>query len=442
MTTSGTSALRFPIFFLLLLASAFSIFLVRFSVAGLPVRVLLVFMIGAIITALYPRYVLGSVVTMRWPLLVLAYAGLCAMLSSYFAKNNMGQAFGQLFEIHIQAAVNLVICNALVYMLGVRNFSIALLFPIVFSGFIALMQFASIPGGWALYHVFAGMQPQSYEDLEFFSVEYRPLGLSYSPVHLGTQICHVFAVVFCLIQLKFATRESVMSSVYLAALVIFVAVISTVSGNRSPTLGLVVFLAVYIIIESARYRFVFLGAGLVLFVVGDAVIQILAATGLRVFNTTNSSGAGREVLRAYGWLLFLDNPLGYGILFNSQKPEMWSKYLFKLLKYEHPENITIHALHNSYLVMLNKHGAQLLLLAPLIARWFFSNKIIFYAYLPYIIHCYYHNDGPLQGDFIFWYVLPLVIATAQLATSRKAAARSMAVPYPPLGYRQATPLSA
>ena len=33
----------------------------------------------------------------------------------------------------------------------------------------------------------------------------------------------------------------------------------------------------------------------------------------------------------------------------------------------------------------------------------------FIAFIPYMVHIFYHNDGPFQADFIFWYLLPIVM---------------------------------
>jgi hypothetical protein len=146
-------------------------------------------------------------------------------------------------------------------------------------------------------------------------------------------------------------------------------------------------------------------AGPVALILGDTLNDMLNNSGLRALNTENSSGEGRAVLRAYGWMLFMDQPLGYGLSFNSL--DHWWKYWGALQRYENANAITQHALHNSYLMTLNKHGALALLLVPIVLRRLFVNPIAFFAYLPYAVHVFYHNDGPLQGDFLFWYTLPL-----------------------------------
>ena len=81
--------------------------------------------------------------------------------------------------------------------------------------------------------------------LAYFGMEGRARGLSYTPVILGTQLCLMFAAIF-----GFLLREhgaSIFTRLDPRVLLIaaIVSLVSVASGNRSPLLGVVIFLAVY-----------------------------------------------------------------------------------------------------------------------------------------------------------------------------------------------------
>ncbi|HVW93055.1 MAG TPA: O-antigen ligase family protein, partial [Devosia sp.] len=151
-----------------------------------------------------------------------------------------------------------------------------------------------------------------------------------------------------------------------------------------------------------------------------------AETGLRIANTDNSSSEGRSVLTAYGLQLFLSNPLGYGVAFDSTS--YWQYYWAEFRDYENAGAIAQHALHNYYLMILNKNGIFSLVVVPFILWMMWRRRFAAMLFVPYLVHANYHNDGPLQGDFLLWYILPIfsLLPTRRLAP----APRRRAAPAP------------
>jgi hypothetical protein len=41
-----------------------------------------------------------------------------------------------------------------------------------------------------------------------------------------------------------------------------------------------------------------------------------------------------------------------------------------------------------------------------VGRRLIANKALLLAFTPYMLHILYHNDGPLTGDILFWFILP------------------------------------
>jgi hypothetical protein len=168
----------------------------------------------------------------------------------------------------------------------------------------------------------------------------------------------------------------------------------------------VIFLAVYAwTIKPKVPALIFTLVALALVPFIDQLFVALQGLGMRVGNTEDASAVGRTVLQVYGILLFLDQPFGYGLAFNSV--DHAGRYWSDLIGFENAETITKNALHNYYLLMLNKYGALILIVALFVARRLVKSALLVLAFVPYMVHVFYHNDGPYQADFIIWFLIPM-----------------------------------
>jgi O-antigen ligase len=152
---------------------------------------------------------------------------------------------------------------------------------------------------------------------------------------------------------------------------------------------------------------------------GIAAIPLMSAlenSSVRVASTEDGSAEGRATQRYYGMRLLSDRPLGYGLAFEST--EHWAPYADEVIYMSNPMTIRNFALHNYFLMMLNKYGVMMLALLLLLVPRSRSEALCWAGFVPYGVHIFYHNDGPLQGDFFIWYLLPL-FAIANSAMSAR-----------------------
>ncbi|MDC7745125.1 MULTISPECIES: O-antigen ligase family protein [Rhizobium] len=384
-----------------------AVVLVRLSVGGLPVRLLFVAVLLAVVGAYAPGLIVRAVTDQRNQIFLIAFLTCCALISSALVGDGFTYSIAQVFQIHIQAIVGLIVGYCVITIVGYQSTVLIFLLPIAISSIFAALQFAGFSPAWSAYDALSALQPRDLADFEGFDAHYRALGLSYSPVHLGTQLCLAFAVIFAY-RVSQVGRSAIMSGLdrRLIATVAITGFVAICSGNRSPMLGLAVFFCLYL--ASAKPMLgllagLFMAAAVLL---GDSIVEAMNSSGLRTFNTENSSGEGRLVLSVYGSMLFFYRPFGYGLSFDSVAH--YSEYWDWLKNYPNSQAITIHALHNYYLMFINKHGVLALFVVPYLLRAFSKNLVGVLAFVPYLVHIFYHNDGPLQADFMFWYIIPLV----------------------------------
>jgi hypothetical protein len=71
----------------------------------------------------------------------------------------------------------------------------------------------------------------------------------------------------------------------------------------------------------------------------------------------------------------------------------------------------------------NKYGALILVIAFLVARRVMKSGLVIIAFIPYMVHIFYHNDGPYQSDFLIWFLIPLFNRIDAVKWSRPVARR-------------------
>ena len=389
------------------LALALSVFLVRLQIAGVPLRVLPVLAILGLVFLLDARLLFRALRERMDTILVVALAAVIGVIVSLSNGLSIASLIRQLFEIHVQAVFGVITGTLVIALCGARANMATFVAVVAVSTAFATLQFLGVELAWAAYDFLSTLQPTSLQDLQYYDYRARPMGLSYSPVHLGTQLCLVAAVALLYITTYPGPTKVVHRPLVRAlALIAAVTVGSLVSGNRSPILGFAVLAGLLALHWRPALSLLGVAAALALLpFASDLLAGAQEATGLRVLDTENKSSQGREALRALGLMLFADRPLGYGLGFNSVD-HAW-QYWDRLRFFENANASQAHALHNYYLVVLNKYGASILLLSIALAVHFRRNWLLFVCFVPYAIHIYYHNDGPLQGDFMVFFLLPL-----------------------------------
>ena len=330
---------------------------------------------------------------------------------SFFNATPVGDVVGQLIEIHVQAAINIVLGGAVVLICGRKAVLQSILIAVGLSSIFALAQAIGFEPAWTIRGIIGNIQGEVFEKYGFF-YDRRPMGLSLSPILLATQLCLAFAAVGVYYERKIrpSGQRKIFENGVLVALVLFV-IICFASGNRSPILGAVVFFAIYTIVRRPKY---FLILAPVAFALGvwvlPQVLSLAADTGSRVVETGDASSEGRATLVYYGILLLERQPFGYGFDFDSTR--YWQTYWSDVSNMPSPGTIIVYPLHNYLLMMLCFYGLPLLLFIPFVVRMLWPHRTLLVYFVPYIIHIVFHNTGPFWNDFMIWFVTALGMSVA------------------------------
>lgn len=395
---------------LFLMCLIFSVNAVKIGLAILPARTLFLLASGGIIFVTQPLTMGQAVRECRRALFVIAAVAILGVTVSYAAGAPMADVFRQILEIHLQAAIGLVVAYALCLLFGPRPVVTMFLIAYAISAVFALGQAIGLDAAWQARAAIGAISGDSPITRIAYETRYRALGLSFSPVLFATQSCLVFAACYCwrLSQEK-ATKTGLDPAILICLLA--VAAMCAVTGNRSPLLGMAAFLFVYILVRNPRLAIIVMPALLMGALFMQPVLDSLAEWGVRVATTGDSSSEGRATLQKYGWFLFGNRPLGYGLTFEST--QYWQLFSNEVIYDDNPMSIRNWALHNYYLIILNKYGAFAFAIVPFILPFTRRGWMILLGFIPYIIHIYFHNDGPMQGDFLIFFVIAACIATAR-----------------------------
>lgn len=406
---NGQGPARMMFIFLVALFFFLSVAMVRLYVGSLPLRSFVSIAIFGLLILASGRMIKQGFRDVAPGVFIILYAAVLGLAVSLFAGDTLAETSRQILEIHIQALIGLLCGYALIHTIGARALVIAFVSVVCLSGLVATLQAAGVGAAWELRDFLQSLQSVGETNSLYLDSRMRAMGLSYSPVHLGTQLCLAFAAVYV-----YQHRTGYIARNghgFLIALFCLFFFLSAVSGNRSPILGFVIFAALFGLMRWPKRTLL---SGLFIFPVlltlwleMDAILAYLASSDIRAFRVGDKSSEGREALRAFGWLLLSDRPLGYGLGFSSL--DYAAHYVNQLSNYENYASVFNNAVHNCYLNILLKHGAFILLVLPYLLVAIRRNAVLALGFLPYAIHVFYHNDGPLQGDFMVWYFLPLFV---------------------------------
>jgi hypothetical protein len=287
------------------------------------------------------------------------------------------------------------------------------------SALIAILQFLDFGFAWNLRGAIGTFQGQAmHADSSFLS--HRPMGLSFSPIQLATQLCLAFAVYVAVAEqesvARFGSGTKANSSV-VAAVLLLVA-FSIAAATRSPILGACIFLAVYLIQRKSGWLPVLLLAGAVLaYFASEQLLDFFQSKQARVLRVDDDSAMGRLALWKFGILLFRDNPLGYGFGFIPAS-QHWMPYWHEIYTLQGADDIKTKELHNYVLIMLNTYGVGLILILPLLASILGRVSTYLIYFIPYLAHIMFHNSGPFWNDTLIWFVVGAISAGAAAAPAR------------------------
>lgn len=386
--------------FLFAFLLALNVALINYRIAGFPLRAIVAVALLGGLALIYPAR-FWYVFRQHTMILVLALA--IAVLGSFVSAVNgtPPDAIWQgVMEVPMQVAISLLAASILANIAGVRLSSYAVVAVIGASTLIAVMQFVDIGAAWDLRRYLGALQK---EGLLTPLLNGRPMGVSFSPIQLSTQICLAFAVFAAAREheRRVKAQKIVADPLILFALA-FLVVGSLVTLTRSPILGGLIFFAIYALRRPGSWL-LFLGllGGVILYLIGPLLLDYVQDAAPRVIRTNDDSANARVSMNTFGVLLFLDNPIGYGFAFTPA--DHWMKFWEHLYYTPHPSAVTTKELHNYVLNMLNTYGIGILLLLPLAVNLLIKGRHALIFFTPYIVHIIFHNSGPFWTDVPFWF---------------------------------------
>jgi tryptophan-rich sensory protein len=365
------------------------------SVGGLPVRGGVAIAGLGLMSLAYPGAVVMAFRRQAGLLLLLFGVALLGAVVSLLNDMPPLDLLQQILEIHLQAAVFLMLATVAAEILGGGAVVLLFVSAVGVSGLLAVAQFFDLGAAWSLRDAVAAFTDEA--------VRYdrsRPPGLAVTPVALATHLTLALAAVLVWRQRvnEAAGAPLRFDPMVLLATVVF-SLVCLVSGNRSPMLGAIVFFAVYSAIRAPRAFL--LVAPLVLLAVPLAgmILEGLQGTGMRAFMTGDKSAEGRETLFLYGLQLFLERPIGYGLGFAPM--QYWGDHMELLLKVPNSQPALQVELHNYPLTMLNYYGLGILMILPPGLLMIRRHLTTILPFLPYATHILFHNYGPFaKNDFL------------------------------------------
>jgi O-antigen ligase len=399
----------------LLLYIAFS----PWTIASIPVRAVLLAGSLVLLVLFYPDAA-ARALTMHTPIFVLAaaMAGLGIFVS---LANGAGleRIFRSVLEVHVQISFSLIFATIVAEVAGARASALVIVACVGLSALVAILQFANYDFAWQLRGTIGTFQGQAMH-LDSSFVNRRPMGLSYSPIQMATQICLAFAVYVAV-----AEREIVIRSVpsdrinpsIVAATFLLIA-FSIAIATRSPILGVCIFLAIYSALRKSGWLVVLLLIGGALaYLASEQLLELFQSRQARLLRVDDDSAMGRLALWKFGILLFRDNPLGYGFGFIPAS-QYWMPYWHEIYTLQGSDDIKTKELHNYVLIMLNTYGVGLVLMLPLVASMLWRARSYLIYFIPYLAHIMFHNSGPFWNDTLIWFVIGAISTTASTTPFR------------------------
>lgn len=432
----GHMPLKWPTLGAMALLILLNVALISWSVASIPVRgVLAVSMLG-LFALIAPQHVVDAFKRHSEILLLTAAFALLGTFVSLVNGDAYSVILRTIMEVHVQIAITLLVATVAAKLAGTRASALVFVACIGVTALVAVMQFLEIDWGWRLREILGSFQGEVMSENTSL-INHRPMGLSYSPIHLATQLCLAFAVYTATcsgMTSRKPERPLEMRMIVAALVLIFVAV---VCATRSPILGAVLFLCAFMASRSGILPILLIGAtGVLLYFAGPEILNLFRDAQPRVARLDDDSAMGRISLYTFGLLLLRDNPVGYG--FGFVPSEHWMTYWHQLYTLQSADDIQSKELHNYILNMLCTYGIGIVLLLPWIWRLLSHSWRYAIFFLPYAVHILFHNSGPFWNDTLIWFVIGIISSSADTVAqdmsegipSRRASSGAFATPGP------------
>jgi hypothetical protein len=391
------------ILFLFFIINLMTVALPAWSFAGVPVRAAISLLLLLVLVVVYDRIFVRVLLIHKYLLLLMLGFGIIGAVVSFINFTDPIVVARQIAEIHLQGIVNLILAAIVVEVCGPGPTLAAFLAAILLTVTFAVAQFFDIGLAWDIRGYIGQMQNEIIKKYGFF-YDKRPMGLSFSPIALATQLCLAFAA-YCVLKEQRARAvlgKNTFRFAIIVAVVLFL-MVCIASGNRSPILGAVLFTCLYLARKRPLFFWIAAPLGFAFIaLLAPFVMQSLEGSNLRVAEVGDKSSVGRMTLSYYGMRLFLDHPWGYGLDFDPTR--YWGAYWMDLYQMPNAEVVQIFPLHNYILSMLNFYGIGILLLTHLIWSNFKIYRWTFLFFTPYIVHILFHNSGPFWNDPLIWIV--------------------------------------
>lgn len=374
---------------------------------GVPDRSLITAGMLILCAALFPADALLAIRKSALLLFLAAGLGIQGFLLSMVNGAPLGDAVQAVIENHVQTAVVLIVAVILAQICGARACAIAIVAVIGVSAAVAILQMMNVHLGWSLR---TALGPLAQDEMKPNVADWRPTGLSYSPIQLATQVCLAFGAYAAVRERfrRFETGRIAADPAIVAALCVFFAA-CLASGTRAPILGGVIFLVLYALARRGSWLLLLMTlGGIVAFLMWPLVMDAIQSSAPRVARVDDESAATRIVFAYYGFRLFLDNPIGYGLTFDPTAH--WGQYWSDLYLIRGAQGAQVHPLHNYVLSMLNIYGFGLLLFVPIALKLLGRAKGSLIFFVPYVIEILFHNAGPFFNDVILWFTVAAVSA--------------------------------
>ena len=403
---------------------ALNVVLQSWRVGPYPVRGIAAVGLLLLLSILYADQ-LGRVIRQFRPIITLA--AILAVLGTFvsvLAAATAPEIIEALLEVHLQVLVTLLLAGISARICGTKACVMVLVGVVAVSSAFAVMQMMGIDAAWQARESLGKLQSLSREADEF-DIR-RPMGLSYSPIQLSTQLCLAFAAYAAWREVRRVESglPKTQDPAILVALIAFV-VICIASQTRSPIAGALVFFAIYTVTRrGSLVPVVVLASAALLYLLWPSLTEIAQSTPQRMTRVDDDTVWNRLTLGTYGLQLFIQNPLGYGFGF---KPfDLWADHWRDFYALPGAGAMRSKELHNYFLNMLNTYGIGLLLVVPLVGSMLVRSKAWLIFFVPYMLHITFHNAGPFWNDAIVWFVIGALAASikdaprAQFAMARRA----------------------
>ena len=394
---------------------AFYVALYSLKLAGQPLRGILALGVLAVMLVAHPEV---AATAFRRYLPVIGLAAGFALLGTFISVVNRTPAdliIKSLLEVHLQIVILMLVAAMLAEICGARLCMWAIVAVICVSALFAVLQMLDVSIAW---DIRKSLGPMPREELRPSVVDWRPTGLSFSPIQLSTQLCLAFAA-FAAVRhadrIRTIGAQSADPAVMVGLAVLFAG--SIASATRSPILGGVIFLIAYVMLRRQLWLAATVAiVAMLIYFAWPLFLGFIESEAPRVLQTDDKSAATRSVFVYYGMRLFIDNPLGYG--FGFVPYQLWEPYWSDLYMMRGASGTREHMLHNYMLSMINIYGVGLLILAPLALKLLLRTFPYYIFFIPYAVHILFHNSGPFYSDTIIWFVIAAIGVAAARADNR------------------------